>query len=98
MAIRMSDDFQARFEALLKAELERLHKSGMYEAVATFEGVLLSGISFDFTSGPWEDNYCIVFPSPEKVGWEEVERSLRAGFEYLAQAERITAEDLTVSD
>jgi len=88
MAIELNGEFTGQFEKMKLKELERIGKKGEMEVGVYFEKNLLSSLSFNYTSGPWGDNYWIMFPNPEKLNWTDVAKALKTGFAYLSECNK----------
>jgi|GEM_PF-3988142 len=94
MAIELNGEFSGAFEKIKINELERIGKKGELEVGVYFENNLLSSLSFNYTSGPWQDNYWIMFPNPEKLHWADVEKALKTGFAYLTESSKTSNREL----
>ena len=98
MGIELNADFSAQFEALKTKEMERIGKKGELEVGVYFEKNLLSSLAFNQSTGPWKDNYWIIFPNPEKISWEEVKKALRSGFKYMSESSQLSSSELGMMD
>ncbi|MCD6310699.1 MAG: hypothetical protein J7M18_08275 [Candidatus Eremiobacteraeota bacterium] len=83
MAIRLDGEFQEKFDNLKKEEFDKLDEPADVEVGVYFERSQLASLSFNVKTGPWGDNYWILFPNPEKVEWEDIRQALAAGLKYM---------------
>ena len=98
MAIELDGDFTEQFERLKASELKKVEGEGEFEVGVYFEKNFLASLSFNRLSGPWSDNYWIIFPNPEKLTWQDVRKALQAGFRYLINTSYPTSRDLGMLD